>query len=100
MLLCLLVAAPVIAQVDVRVAGAGFTTPGAVRRLMDTRAGDAFDPATLKLDLARLRTTGILYDVAAESQEDGTVTVTAKDRWSALPVVGFRRGGGRTTARL
>jgi len=26
--------------------------------------------------------------------------VSAQDRWSALPVVGFRRGGGRTTARL
>ena len=101
MFLCLLVAAPVIAQVDVRVEGAGFTASGAMQRLMDTRPGAEFDPATLERDLARLRTTGILYDLEAEAKEGGArVSVAAKDRWSLLPVVGFRRGGGRTTARL
>jgi hypothetical protein len=65
------------------------------------REGDEYDPAELQRDLARLRTLGILYDVTADVQRGGeSVAIDAHDRWSLLPVVGLRRGGGRTTTRV
>src|ERR1700694_5558822 len=46
-----------------------------------------------------LRGRGILYDVSAHL--DGSrVEIEAADRWSLLPVLGFRRGGGRTTTHV
>ena len=94
-----LVLLPLITQIDVRVGGSGWTSPDAVRRIISERVGDLYDPAVLERDLARLRTLGILYDVAAR-EEAGRIEIEAKDRWSLLPVVGLRRGGGRTTARV
>jgi hypothetical protein len=83
----------------VRVGGIGFTNASAIRRFMETREGQPFDADTLASDLRRLRTLGILYDVAA-SADAGHVEVEAKDRWSLVPFVGLRHGGGRTTARV
>ncbi|MFL5437014.1 MAG: POTRA domain-containing protein [Myxococcales bacterium] len=89
--------------VDVRVGGIGHTRPSAVRRLMTTQQGDDLDLETLERDLARLRATGIFYDVSGhtvESPEGKHVELTLKDRWTLMPVIGVRRGGGRTTSRI
>jgi len=89
--------------VDVQMGGIGLTRANAVRRLMTTRAGDDLDLPTLERDLARLRSTGIFYDVAEHTvpgPEGKRVELTLKDRWTLLPVIGVRRGGGRTTSRV
>jgi hypothetical protein len=105
-LLCLLLAegvgtgpAATVEAVDVHVGGIGFTSEAAIRRFLVTRAGEPLDEETLASDLRRLRTLGILYDVSAETGNDRLV-INAKDRWSLVPFVGLRRGGGRTTARF
>lgn len=57
--------------------------------------------ATLRRDLSRLRSLGILYDVAAKVYGEGArIEIDAKNRWAIFPVIGFRRGGGRTTSRF
>src|SRR5262249_53096294 len=67
--------------------------------LVSTRTGEPFDATELNRDLARLRGLGILYDVSAHL--DGSrVEIEATDRWSLLPVLGFRNGGGRTTTQV
>jgi len=89
--------------VDVEMGGIGLTRANAVRRLMTTREGDDLDLPTLERDLARLRSTGIFYDVAEHTVPGPggkRVELTLKDRWTLLPVVGVRRGGGRTTSRV
>jgi hypothetical protein len=101
--LFLLLSAATVEAVDVHVGGIGFTSEAAIRRFMVTRPGEALDEDTLASDLRRLRTLGILYDVSADASAvkgDGHLLVEAKDRWSLVPVVGLRRGGGRTTARV
>src|SRR3982751_6352618 len=83
--------------------GIGHTRAAAVRRLMTTQEGDELDAETLRRDLARLRSTGIFYDVSEHTVDgpDGKrVELSLKDRWTLLPVVGVRRGGGRTTSRV
>jgi hypothetical protein len=97
--LLFLLAAGTVEAVDVQVGGIGFTSESAIRRFMVTRAGEPFDEDTLASDLRRLRTLGILYDVSAHTEGE-RVEVEAKDRWSLVPFVGLRRGGGRTTARF
>jgi hypothetical protein len=97
--LLFLLSAGTVEAVDVQVGGMGFTSEAAIRRFMVTRAGEPFDEDTLASDLRRLRTLGILYDVSAHT-EGQRVEVEAKDRWSLVPFVGLRRGGGRTTARF
>ena len=90
-----------ITGIDVHLGGVGWTRESAILRLMSTRVGDPYEPATLQRDLARLRTLGVLYDVAAQvSPDGGHLDVDLKDRWAVFPVVGFRRGGGRTTSRF
>ena len=97
LLLCL----ALISGIDVHLGGGGWTRESSILRLMSTRPGDAYDPGTLSRDLARLRTLGVLYDVSAQvSADGGRIEVDAKDRWAIFPVAGFRRGGGRTTARF
>jgi outer membrane protein assembly factor BamA len=89
--------------VDVRMGGIGHTRATAVRRLMTTQPGGELDVLTLQRDLARLRSTGIFYDVAERTvpAPDGKhVELSLKDRWTLLPVLGIRRGGGRTTSRV
>ena len=99
MLAALILALPVVTQLDVVVQGPGWTSPAAVRRLISTQAGRLLDPAELERDLARLRTLAVFSSVAARA--DGSrVEVDITDRWSLLPVLGVRRGGGRTTARV
>lgn len=102
-LLAALLLAQTISAIDVRISGMELTSPDAVRRLMEARPGAPFDSGQLEADLARLRTLGILYDVEA-SAEDGPagkrIEVRAKDRWSLVPVLGIRRGGGRTSSRV
>ncbi len=99
-LLCLALAAPV-ASIDVKLGGVGWTRETAIRRLLSTRVGDDYDPATLQRDLSRLRTLGVFYDVAAQVSDDHTrIEIDAKDRWAVYPVLGFRHGGGRTTSRF
>ena len=99
MLAALILALPLLTQLDVVVQGPGWTSQGAVRRLMATRPGRLLDPAELQRDLARLRTLAVFADVAA--QADGSrLKVEVTDRWSLLPVIGVRRGGGHTTSRL
>jgi hypothetical protein len=98
-LTALILALPLVTQLDVVLTGSGWTSPAAVRRLIATREGALLDESELARDLVRLRTFGILYDVS--SRVDGSrVEIAAKDRWSLLPVVGLRHGGGRTTARV
>ena len=98
-MLALLAAAALVTRLDVTLSGDGWTSPDAVLRLVDTHAGGLYDPTELDRDLARLRTLGILYDV--DARVDGSrVEIEARDRWSLMPVVGLRRGGGRTTARV
>jgi hypothetical protein len=97
--LCLLLAADVVSAVDVKVAGIGFTSESAIRRFLETRPGTLLDEDVLATDLRRLRTLGILYDVSATVTET-RVEISAKDRWSLVPFVGLRRGGGRTLARF
>src|SRR5438105_10768569 len=90
-------------RVDVDVGGIGHTRASAVRRLMSTHTGDALDAETLHRDLARLRATGILYDVEEHTvpgPDGARVELSLKDRWTLLPVFGLRRGGGRTAARI
>ena len=89
--------------VDVRMGGIGHTRANAIRRLMTTQPGSELDLPTLQHDLARLRSTGIFYDVAERTVPgpDGKrVELSLKDRWTLLPVIGVRRGGGRTTSRV
>lgn len=96
-----LLLAAAIASVEVHLGGVGWTRESAIRRLMTTQPGEPFVAATLERDLARLRSLGVLYDVAAKVSDDHTrVELEAKDRWAIFPVVGFRRGGGRTTSRF
>jgi hypothetical protein len=98
-LTALILALPLVTKLDVVLSGPGWTSPAAVRRLMATREGTLLDESELARDLVRLRTMGIFYDVSA--RVDGSrVEIAAKDRWSLLPVIGLRRGGGRTTARV
>lgn len=99
MIAALVLAVPLITQIDVVVDGPGWTSDDAVRRLVDTREGELLDQGELDRDLARLRSLGILYDVAA--RVDGNrLEIDARDRWSLMPVLGVRRGGGRTTSRV
>ncbi len=99
MLALLLLAVPLVTRLDVVLSGAGWTSAEAVRRLVSTHAGAPYDATELNRDLARLRSLGILYDVSAHL--DGSrVEIDATDRWSLLPVLGFRRGGGRTTTQV
>jgi len=89
--------------VDVRMGGIGHTRANAIRRLMTTQPGSELDLPTLQHDLARLRSTGIFYDVAERTVPgpDGKrVELSLKDRRTLLPVIGVRRGGGRTTSRV
>jgi len=98
-----LATAALVERVDVDLSGVKKTRPSAVRRLMTTRSGVLFDAQTLRRDIARLRSTGILYDVEEHtvSAPDGArVELSLKDRWTLLPVFGLRRGGGRTAARV
>jgi len=95
----LLLAVPLVTRLDVVLSGAGWTSAEAVRRLVSTQAGEPYDATELHRDLARLRSLGILYDVSAHL--DGSrVEIEATDRWSLLPVLGFRRGGGRTHTQV
>jgi len=97
------VAADRVQGVDVRMGGIGHTRATAIRRLMTTQPGGELDADTLRRDLARLRSTGIFYDVAERTvpAPDGKrVELSLKDRWTLLPVLGVRRGGGRTTSRV
>jgi hypothetical protein len=95
----LLLAVPLVTRLDVVLSGAGWTSAEAVRRLVSTQAGEPYDATELNRDLARLRGLGILYNVSAHL--DGSrVEIQATDRWSLLPVLGFRRGGGRTTTQF
>ena len=97
LLLCL----SLVSGIDVHLGGVGWTRESAILRLMSTRPGEPYQAAVLERDLARLRTLGVLYDVSAKVTGGGThVEVDAKDRWAIFPVVGFRRGGGRTTSRF
>ncbi len=90
---------PLVTRLDVVLAGAGWTSAEAVRRLVSTQAGEPYDATELHRDLARLRGLGILYDVSAHL--DGSrVEIEATDRWSLLPVLEFHRGGGRTTTQV
>ncbi len=99
MLALLLLAVPLVTGLDVVLSGAGWTSPEAVRRLVSTQAGEPYDATELNRDLARLRGLGILYDVSAHL--DGSrVEIEATDRWSLLPVLDFRNGGGRTTTQV
>ena len=99
MLALLLIAVPLVTRLDVVLSGAGWTSTEAVRRLVSTQAGEPYDATELDRDLARLRGLGILYDVSARL--DGSrVEIDATDRWSLLPVLGFRNGGGRTTTQI
>src|SRR5260370_42705035 len=92
-------AAPLVTRLDVVLSGAGWTSAEAVRRLVSTQPGEPYDATELNRDLARLRGLGILYDVSAHL--DGSrVEINATDRWSLLPVLGFRSGGGRTTTQV
>jgi hypothetical protein len=98
-----LCAALLVSKLDVAVSGPGFTSSSAMRRLMSTQEGSAYDPSALERDLARLRTMGILYDVSARTTDSPAgklIEVDARDRWSLLPMFGLRHGGGRTTARV
>ncbi|HKB76184.1 MAG TPA: hypothetical protein VKC58_06295 [Myxococcales bacterium] len=98
----LLAAAPKVERVDVDLGGVGHTKANAVRRLMTTRDGTLLDEETLRRDVARLRSTGILYDVEERTfagQNGARVALSLKDRWTLLPMFGLRRGGGRTAAR-
>src|SRR5258706_34277 len=98
----LLAAAPKVERVDVDLGGVGHTKANAVRRLMTTRDGTLLDEETLRRDVARLRSTGILYDVEERTfagQNAARVALSLKDRWTLLPMFGLRRGGGRTAAR-
>src|SRR5256714_133665 len=103
LLALLLATASLVERVDVDVSGVKHTRASAVRRLMTTRTGVLFDQTTLHRDLARLRSTGILYDVeehTVSAPEGARVELSLKDRWTLLPVFGLRRGGGRTAARV
>jgi outer membrane protein assembly factor BamA len=103
LLALLLAAAPLVERVDVDLSGVKHTRANAVRRLMTTRTGTLFDEKTLRRDLARLRSTGILYDVeehTVPAPDGARVELSLKDRWTLLPVFGLRRGGGRTAARV
>src|SRR5262249_7054880 len=95
----LLLAAPIVTRLDVVLSGAGWTSTEAVHRLVSTRTGEPFDATELNRDLARLRGLGILYDVSAHLDRS-PVEIQATDRWSLLPVLGFRNGGGRTTTQV
>ena len=100
-MLALLLAVELVSRLDVTLAGPGWTSKDAIRRLMSTRVGS--DASELDRDLVRLRTLGVLYDVSARSEDgaDGKrIEVFARDRWTLLPLLGFRRGGGRTTSRF
>jgi outer membrane protein assembly factor BamA len=98
-LILLLLAVPLVTRLDVVLSGAGWTSTEAVRRLVSTHAGEPYDAIELDRDLARLRSLGILYDVSAHL--DGSrVEIDATDRWSLLPLLGVRRGGGRTTTHV
>src|SRR5438445_13184022 len=77
LLALLLVTASLVERVDVDVSGVKHTRASAVRRLMTTRTGVLLDQTTLHRDLARLRSTGILYDV-----EEHTVSAPRGRAWS------------------
>ena len=103
LLALLLAAAPRVERVDVDLGGVRHTKANAVRRLMTTRDGTSLDEETLRRDVARLRSTGILYDVEERTvagADGARVELSLKDRWTLLPLFGLRRGGGRTAARV
>ena len=98
LLALLLAAAPRVERVDVDLGGVGHTKANAVRRLMTTRDGTPLDEETLRRDVARLRSTGILYDVEERTvagADGARDELSLKDRWTLLPLFGLRRGGKR-----
>src|SRR5207237_618691 len=98
LLALLLAASPRVERVDVDLGGVRHTKANAVRRLMTTRDGAPLDEETLRRDVARLRSTGILYDVEERTiagPDGARVELSLKDRWTLLPLFGLRRAGGR-----
>ena len=93
-------ATPVLDEILVEVSGRNATSHASIRRMMNTQEGGLLDRQQLENDLLRLRSTGVLYDVSAEHDDDGGLTVRVHDRWSLVPLFGLRRGGGRTNAKL
>lgn len=68
-----------------------------ILRLLDTRVGAAFDPQVWEDDLQRLRNTERFYDVRGEVQEVGEarhLTVHAANKFSLIPIIKFKQGGG------
>jgi outer membrane protein assembly factor BamA len=73
------------------------TAPGRLERLLETRAGGGFDPEVWDADLARLRRTELFYSVegtTAAAPGGVAARVAAKNKFSTLPVVKFKQGGG------
>lgn len=73
------------------------TTREAILALLDTRPGEAFDPAAWERDLRRLRNLDYFYDVEGAAVEaDGKVDVKLRlrNKHSTLPIFKFKRGGG------
>lgn len=73
------------------------TAPGRLERLLETRAGADFDPARWEWDLARLRRTELFYAVQGSTRAvPGGVAarVEAKNKFSTLPILKFKQGGG------
>lgn len=79
------------------------TAPGRLERLLETSAGEDFDPARWDDDLARLRRTELFYEVqGATTAVPGGVAarVAAKNKHSTLPVLKVKQGGGSSLLTL
>lgn len=81
---------------SIRVMGSS-TNSDVILSLLDTRVGTAFNSRVWEDDLQRLRNTERFYEVRGEVQEDGEarhLTIHAFNRFSLIPIIKYKQGGG------
>ncbi|GMT49327.1 MAG: hypothetical protein IEMM0008_0866 [bacterium] len=91
----------IIRQIEIR--GNEKTKSYIVRIILNLKEGDSFVPERFRRSIQRLWNTdsfySIRYEVIPLDGRDLKIIVTVKDKWSLLPIISFRSGGGVTRFR-
>ncbi len=74
-----------------------------IRIILKLKEGDTFDPERFRRSIQRLWNTDsfylVQYKIIPLDGRDLKIIVTVKDKWSLLPIISFRSGGGVTLFR-
>lgn len=73
------------------------TKPKVILNLLEINEGDLVTEEDIKAGIARIKNTQIFHSVRYEldeSETGKTLTISAKDRWTTIPVFKFSSGGG------